>query len=103
MADHSTVKSGPLIAIALMGALHDNFRLVFWLALIPGLLSVLVLALGVREPQHQATTSQAPLTFADLKTAGAAYWIVVGIGAVLTLARYSEAFLILRAQTAGLA
>ena len=70
--DHSTVKSGPLIAI--MGALHDNFRLVFWLALIPGLLSVLVLALGVREPQHQATTSQAPLTFADLKTAGAAYW-----------------------------
>jgi MFS family permease len=95
--------AGPLIAIALMAALQDDFRLVFWLALIPGFLSVLVLVFGVREPEHEATKLQAPLKFADLKTAGAAYWIVVGIGAVLTLARFSEAFLILRAQTAGLA
>lgn len=95
--------AGPLIAIALMAALQDDFRLVFWLALIPGFLSVLVLVFGVREPEHEATKLQAPLKFADLKTAGAAYWIVVGIGAVLTLARFSEAFLILRAQAAGLA
>ncbi|HZR77481.1 MFS transporter [Bradyrhizobium sp.] len=95
--------AGPLIAIALMAALQDDFRLVFWLALIPGFLSVLVLVFGVREPEHEATKLQAPLKFADLKTAGTAYWIVVGIGAVLTLARFSEAFLILRAQTAGLA
>jgi MFS family permease len=94
--------AGPLIAIALMAALHDNFRLVFWLALIPGLLSLLVLIFGVREPEHEATVSQAPLRLADLKKFGAAYWIVVGIGAVLMLARFSEAFLILRAQTAGL-
>jgi MFS family permease len=95
--------AGPLIAIVLMAQLHDDFRLVFWLALVPGLLSVLVLVFGVHEPEHEAATLQAPLRFADLKTAGVAYWIVVGTGAVLTLARFSEAFLILRAQTVGLA
>ncbi|WP_300214242.1 MFS transporter [Bradyrhizobium sp.] len=95
--------AGPLIAILLMAQLHDNFRLVFWLALIPGILAVLVLVFGVREPEHEAPPLQTPLRIADLKATGAAYWIVVGIGAVLTLARFSEAFLILRAQTAGLA
>lgn len=94
--------AGPLLAIVLMAALHDNFRLIFWLAFIPGLISVLVLVMGVREPPHQATATQAPVKFSDLKTVGTAYWIVVGVGAVLTLARFSEAFLILRAQNAGL-
>lgn len=56
----------------------------------------------VREPPHQAVASQTPLRYNNLKTLTAAYWIVVGIGAVLTLARFSEAFLILRAQSAGL-
>ena len=46
--------AGPLIAIALMAALNDNFRLVFWLALIPGVMSVLVLVFGVREPARAA-------------------------------------------------
>ena len=94
--------TGPLIAVALMAALHDNFRLVFWLALIPGLLSVLVLVFGVREPAHEATESPRPLKLGGLRAMGTTYWIVVGIGAVLTLARFSEAFLILRAQTIGL-
>ena len=94
--------AGPLIAIALMATLNDNFRLVFWLALIPGLISVLVLLLAVREPPHKAAATRAPLKFGDLRTLGAAYWIVVAIGAALTLARFSEAFLILRAQSTGL-
>jgi MFS family permease len=94
--------AGPLIAIALMAALHDNFRLIFWLALIPGLLSVLVLLVWVREPPHEATATQAPLKLGSLRSIDTTYWIVVGIGAVLTLARFSEAFLILRAQTLGL-
>ena len=94
--------TGPLIAIAMMATLHNNFRLIFWLALIPGLISVLVLLVAVREPPHEAPALQAPLKFSDLSTLGAGYWIVVAIGAVLTLARFSEAFLILRAQSAGL-
>jgi len=84
--------AGPLLAIVLMAALHDNFRLIFWLALIPGLISVLVLVMGVREPTHQATATQAPVKFSDLKTVGTAYWIVVGVGAVLTLARFRKPF-----------
>ena len=94
--------SGPLIAIALMATLHDNFRLIFWLALIPGIISVLVLLIAVREPQREASASPAPLALGALKTLGGGYWIVVAIGAVLTLARFSEAFLILRAQEARL-
>ena len=94
--------AGPLIAIVLMANLQDNFRLIFWLALIPGLISVLVLLVAVREPPHEAGATQVSLKFSDLKSLSATYWIVVGIGAVLTLARFSEAFLILRAQNAGL-
>jgi MFS family permease len=94
--------AGPLIAIALMATLHDNFRLIFWLALIPGLISVAVLLVAVPEPPHEAVATWAPLKFSDLRTLGTSYWIVVGIGAALTLARFSEAFLILRAQSAGL-
>jgi MFS family permease len=95
--------TGPLIAIALMSLLHDDFRLIFWLALIPGLISVLVLLIAVREPPRETSAGRPPLTFGDLKTLSPGYWIVVAIGAVLTLARFSEAFLILRAQGAGLA
>jgi MFS family permease len=94
--------AGPLIAIALMATLHDNFRLIFWLALIPGLISVVVLLVAVREPSHEPVATRVPLKFSDLRTLGTSYWVVVGIGAVLTLARFSEAFLILRAQSAGL-
>jgi MFS family permease len=83
--------------------LHDDFRLIFWLALVPGAISVLVLLIAVREPPHAEAAAQAPLKFGDLKTLPVSYWIVVGIGAVLTLARFSEAFLILRAQGLGLA
>ena len=92
--------AGPLIAIALMASTHNDFRLVFWLAFIPGLLSVLVLLFGVREPARE--NSATPDEFGGLKLLGAAYWTIVAVGAVLTLARFSEAFLILRAQTAGL-
>ena len=93
---------GPLIAIALMAALHDNFRAIFWLAVIPGLLSVLVLITGVREPANHAARTQEPLRVSDLKMIGGDYWIVVAVAAILTLARFSEAFLILRAQNFGL-
>src|ERR1700758_5565552 len=71
--------AGPLIAIALMKVLHDNFRLIFWLALIPGLISVLVLLIAVREPPRESSASPTPLTFGDLKSLCLGYWIVVAI------------------------
>jgi MFS family permease len=94
--------AGPLAAIALMAGLNDDFRRVFWLALIPGVLSVLVLILGVREAPRPAGVPRAPVRLDECRSLGHAYWTVVAVGAVLTLARFSEAFLILRAQGTGL-
>ena len=95
---------GPLLAVGLMLAWQDDFRSVFWVALIPGLLSVMVLLLGVREPQLASEArSSNPVTRENLLRLGARYWWVVIIGASFTLARFSEAFLVLRAQQAGIA
>lgn len=95
---------GPLLAVGLMLAWNDDFRSVFWVALIPGLLSVLVLLLGVQEPQREARQQRSnPITRANLVRMGSRYWWVVAIGASFTLARFSEAFLVLRAEQAGIA
>ena len=96
--------TGPLIAAALMWWWANDFRAVFWVALIPGLLAVAVLVLGVREPQRAATPKRTnPIRLENLKRLGAPYWWVVGIGSIFTLARFSEAFLVLRAQQGGMA
>ena len=95
--------AGPLIAIALMAMFHDNFRLVFRLAVVPGLVSVAVLAAGVLEPARRPQASaEVPIRWAELRRFGGPFWCVVAVGAVLTLARFSEAFLILRAGLAEL-
>ena len=96
---------GPMIAIALMLLWQNDFRAVFWVAVIPGLAAVAVLAFGVREPEAAPRSSPAPnpLRRDQLARLPAAYWQVVAFGAVFTLARFSEAFLVLRAQQAGLA
>jgi MFS family permease len=95
---------GPLLAILLMAASNDNFRLVFWLATIPAVLAVLVLIFGVHEPADAAATrdSRPPFRFAEVLHFPAFFWAIVGVATVLTLARFSEAFLILRAQGTGL-
>jgi MFS family permease len=97
--------AGPLLAIALMALFADDFRLVFRLAVIPGLLAVAILVIGVREPRAKpaAERAKAPIRGADIRRLGGRFWGVVAIGSILTLARFSEAFLILRAQDTGLA
>ncbi len=95
---------GPLIAVALMMLWADDFRAVFWVAVIPGVLAVLLLALGLRESPRLAAKGRInPIRWHNLKRLHPAYWWVVGIGAVFTLARFSEAFLVLRAQQSGMA
>ncbi len=94
---------GPVLAIVLMALWSDDFRAVFWVAIVPGLLSVGLLAFGVHEPAQPPSTHRTnPLTRASLGRLPAAYWRVVALGAVFTLARFSEAFLVLRAQQVGL-
>ncbi|HWS74839.1 MAG TPA: MFS transporter [Quisquiliibacterium sp.] len=95
---------GPLLAMALMLLWANDFRAVFWVAVVPGVLAVLVLVLGVREPARaRAGPAPNPVSRESLRRLPAAYWWVVGIGALFTLARFSEAFLVLRAQQGGLA
>ncbi len=94
---------GPLLAVGLMLLWANDFRKVFWVAVIPGLLAVVLLLFGVREPErHQTGKRTNPVRRDNLKRLGAPYWWVVGIGAVFTLARFSEAFLVLRAQQGGI-
>lgn len=93
---------GPLLAVGLMLLWADDFRKVFWVAVIPGLLAVVLLFFGVHEPaRHADAVRTNPIRRENLARLGAAYWWVVGIGAVFTLARFSEAFLVLRAQQGG--
>jgi MFS family permease len=96
--------AGPLLAMALMALFADDFRLVFWLAVVPGLIAVAILVLGVREPAQARPLAEArvPIRWSELGRLGRLFWGVVAVGAVLTLARFSEAFLILRAEDTGL-
>lgn len=92
--------TGPLLAVGLMWAWADDFQAVFWVAVLPAFLSVAVLVLFVKEPAASAAPRPArlPLHRHDLARLGPGYWWVVAVAAVLTLARFSEAFLLLRAQ-----
>ncbi len=93
---------GPLLAVGLMLLWADNFRAVFWVAVIPGLASVGLLIFGLREPDHvRSRPGGNPIRRQALRRLAAPYWRVVCIGAVFALARFSEAFLILRARQSG--
>lgn len=94
---------GPLLAVTLMLWWANDFRAVFWVALVPGIGSVGLLSFGLREPDHplQGQRRTNPVRRENLRRLGRPYWWVVGVGAVFTLARFSEAFLVLRAQGAG--
>ena len=95
---------GPLLAVGLMLLWANDFRAVFAVAIIPAVLCVLLLVLGVKEPEHAPGTARVnPISKANLKRLPHAYWWVVGVGAVFTLARFSEAFLVLRAEQLGMA
>ncbi|MEO5695510.1 MAG: MFS transporter [Burkholderiaceae bacterium] len=94
---------GPLLAVGLMLLWANDFRAVFWVAVIPAVLSVALLFFGVREPAPASGQPRLnPIRRENLARLPSAYWWVVVIGAVFTLARFSEAFLVLRALEGGL-
>lgn len=96
---------GPLLAVALMALTGGDFRLVFWVAAVPAVLAVALLAWGVKEPEGlaQRRPHRFPLSRPAIRQLGRRYWGLVGVAAVMTLARTSEGFLLLRAADAGLA
>ena len=95
---------GPLLGIGLMWWTADNFKAVFWIAVIPAFLSLALILFAVEEPGRPPGIDAAknPLSLQAIKRLGPVYWRVVMVGVVFTLARFSEAFLILRAQNVGL-
>jgi MFS family permease len=95
---------GPLLAVAFMIWFVDNIRAVLWVAVVPAFIAVAVLVFGVRDTGHRGDDS-AQRSFLTLRAATHLpfrYWLIVLLGAVCTLARFSEAFLVLRAQDVGL-
>jgi MFS family permease len=101
--------TGPLLAVILMLAWQNDYRAVFWVAVVPGVLAVALLVFGVQEPQgsegnegHSGAKRKNPIRWESLRRLNAKYWWIVALGAVFTLARFSEAFLVLRAQAGGM-
>lgn len=96
---------GPLLAVVFMLWLANDLRAVMWIAVVPAFMAVAVLFIYVREPERDPAHGQrqVTLTLADTRGLPLRYWLVVGLGAVFTLARFSEAFLVLRAEDVGLA
>jgi MFS family permease len=95
---------GPLIAIGLMLLLAGNIRAVFAWAVIPAAIAVLLMIFGVDEPKRsqEPRAARAPIHWAEVRDMGRPFWSVVAVGIVFTMARFSEAFLVLRAQGVGL-
>ena len=95
---------GPIAAIAALAWFAGDFRMAFWLAVIPAFLAVALIVLGVDEPDRRTEGAKAKrLSLADARRLPRAFWLVTGIAALLALARCSEAFLVLRAADVGLA
>ena len=94
---------GPLLGVGLMLLWANDFRAVFWVAVVPGLMAVALLLLGIREPERAGTEKRSnPISRANLRRLSGTYWWTVGVGFAFTLARFSEAFLVLRTQQSGM-
>jgi len=93
---------GPLLAMLGLWLLADNLRAVLWIAVVPAVLCVLLLVFAVPEPEHETKPARLPITREGFARLGAEYWRLVALGGVIALARFSEAFLVLRASGLGL-
>jgi MFS family permease len=96
---------GPLLAVAFMIWFANDIKAVLWLAVIPAFLAVFVLIVAIHEPESSVHSADIRnhMMLINVKRLSLRYWLIVALGAVFTLARFSEAFLILRAQDVGLA
>lgn len=93
---------GPLLAIGFMALFASNMRAVFWIATIPAVLAVVVVIFGVKDSDSAASSGRPPIRLSDIGRFGVSFWTVVAIGVAFTLARFSEAFLVLKAANEGL-
>jgi len=94
---------GPLVAVGLMAVFMDDISTVLWFAVLPGLVAVLLLVMFVKEPVHVIKSARLPISRKGVALLGSRYWLIVMVGGLFSLARFSEAFLILRGSQLGLA
>ena len=96
--------AGPLFALVLMTLSGDDFRLTMWFAVIPAFACVAFIVFGVDEPERPAAAKRKfPLRRSEIAALPHRYWWLVAFASFLTLARFSEAFLLLRGQSLGVA
>jgi len=96
---------GPLLAMAGIVWLTDNISSVMWLAVLPAFIAIAIIVFAVPEPAKpalKAGKARKPLRWRDIGRLNLAYWAIVLLGFVFTLARFSEAFLVLRADNVGM-
>jgi MFS family permease len=96
---------GPLLAVTFMALLANDIQAVLWVAVVPAFIAVAILIAAVHEPDRAKAGAgpRAPLRLADVRRLPRRYWLITLLGTCLTLARFSEAFLVLRAQDVGIA
>ena len=94
---------GPLLAILMMFLLANDIRQVLWFAVLPAFVTVLLIVFGIEDPKNESSRNRFhwPTRRDALRRFSGEYWWIVAIGAIFALARFSEAFLILRAQQVG--
>ena len=100
---------GPLIAVALMALSGDNVRATFWFAVLPATLCVLLIVwlvhdsptTGMQHKEHPSARRIAADIAANLQRLPRKLWLIIAFAALLALARFSDAFLILRGQSLG--
>lgn len=93
---------GPVLAIILMLVFANDMRMVFWVATIPALVAVICVIFWVEDGVGERHNSENPIKTSDLRSLGSSYWVIICIGTMFTLARFSEAFLVLKASEEGL-
>ncbi|NJR75647.1 MAG: MFS transporter [Scytonema sp. CRU_2_7] len=94
--------TGPIVAFILMSLSGQNFQLVFWVAVVPGIFAVVLLAVFIQEPKTEFEARQKnPLHRDSLKSLGKEYWMLVAVALLFNLGNSSDAFLLLQAQQVG--
>ena len=93
---------GPLLAIGAMLLFSNNIHAVLWIAVIPAFIALAILVVGVKEPEtHHRKKIKVRIKISDIRKVGSAYWQLVTIAGIFTFAKFSDAFLILKAQDVG--
>jgi MFS family permease len=97
--DHTGAIVGPLMAMLFLQGFHLQMRTVFYIAVIPGFIAVLLLVTVLKEepraPRATSTTLTAPIPLPRR------FWAALGAIALFSLANSSDAFLLLQANAGG--